>query len=177
MADGVRKNRRDALDMAGKVVLALKALSVGISADMLIIDPAQAGGLMGKSDGAVVDRNGLQQMHEIKGSRCKKGKPTTFTLKDIRVKGTTFLHILGVLRIQDPVDWTDVDEYSKCGFWLAHITRGNLLEAMAESGRGHLDKVDATITPGSKASWLGKYVSWVKFDDLTLQWWNDHVSS
>ena len=75
----------------------------------------------------------------------------------------------------DPTDWTDVEEYSKCGFWLAHITRENLVKAMAKSGRGHLDKVDATITPGSKASWLGKYVTWVKFDDLTLQWWNENV--
>ena len=59
---GVPRNARDALDMAGKLPLALKAHSIGIPLHELNIDPAQAGGLLGKFD-ALVRRSGA----DIKG--------------------------------------------------------------------------------------------------------------
>ena len=43
---GVPRNARDALDMAGKLPLALKAQSIGVPLHELNIDPAQAGGLL-----------------------------------------------------------------------------------------------------------------------------------
>ena len=175
MEMGVSLNWRDALDMAGKVTLALKAMSVGISEDLLFLDPAQAGGLMGKSDGAIINVRGSKEMIEVKGCKCKKGKKFTVTLKDIRLDGTNFKHLFGVARKRDPSDWIDVDEYGQCDFWLAHVTRENLIKAMQESGRSHMRKVDATITPGSIRSWLGKYVKWIHFDNLTISWWMKNV--
>jgi hypothetical protein len=50
---GVASNRRDALDLAGKLPLAIKALAVGISPAELNIDPSQAGGLLGKFDAKI----------------------------------------------------------------------------------------------------------------------------
>ena len=175
METGISRNWRDALDMAGKVTLALKAMSVGISEQFLFLDPAQAGGLMGKSDGAIINVRGSKEFIEVKGCRCKKGKNFTVTLKDIRLDGTNFKHLFGVARKRDPSDWTDVDEYGQCDFWLAHVTRENLIKAMQESGRSHMRKVDATITPGSTRSWLGKYVKWIHFEDLTIDWWMKNV--
>ena len=175
MAEGVCRNWRDALDMACKFTLALKAMSVGISEDFFFIDPAQAGGLMGKSDGAIINSRGGKEQVEIKGCRCKKGKNMTVTLKDIRLHGTKFKHLFGVARKRDPTNWTSVDEYDACGFWLAYVTRENLIKAMQESGRGHLSTVDATISPGYARGWLGKYVAWVRFKDLSLGWWVKNV--
>ena len=175
METGISRNWRDALDMAGKVTVALKAMSVGISEDFLFLDPAQAGGLMGKSDGAIINVRGSKELIEVKGCKCKKGKKFTVTLKDIRLDGTNFKHLFGVARKRDPSDWTDVDEYSQCDFWLAHVTRENLIKAMQKSGRSHMRKVDATITPGSTRSWLGKYVKWIQFENLTIDWWMKNV--
>ena len=53
------------MDMAGKVTLALKAMSVGISEDFLFLDPAQAGGLMGKSDGAIINVRGSKELTSL----------------------------------------------------------------------------------------------------------------
>ena len=47
---GVPRNARDALDMAGKLPLALKANAIGIPPHELNIDPAQARGLRGRFD-------------------------------------------------------------------------------------------------------------------------------
>ena len=175
MEMGVSRNKRDALDMAGKVTLALMAMSVGIFEDVLFLDPAQAGGLIGKSDGAIINSQGHKELIEVKGCKCRKGKKFTVTLKDIRLNGTNFKHLIAVARKRDPDDWTNVEEYGQCDFWLAHVTRVNLMKAMHESGRSHMHKVDATITPGSNRSWLGKYVNWIHFEDLTTDWWMKNV--
>jgi hypothetical protein len=50
---GVPRNARDALDLAGKLPLALKANAIGIPQHELNIDPAQAGGLLGKFDAII----------------------------------------------------------------------------------------------------------------------------
>jgi len=57
----VSRRNRDAFDMAGKLPLALKALSIGIPMTELLIDTAQAGGLHGKSDGCIVMRRTQRQ--------------------------------------------------------------------------------------------------------------------
>ena len=58
---GVPGNARDALDMAGKLPLALKANAIGIPPHELNIDPAQAGGLLGKFDALGVPRAKLPE--------------------------------------------------------------------------------------------------------------------
>jgi hypothetical protein len=130
---------------------------------------------MGKSDGAFIGPNGHKEPIEIKGSRTKKGKRGTVYIKDIRLDGTDWQHLFIVSREQDPNSWTDVSNYQTCGFKLAYVKRKDLIRAAFESGRGLLTKVDATITPGSKRSWLGRYVRWVKVQDISPAWWNMHV--
>jgi len=53
LQDRLARNNRDCLDMAGKLTLSLKALDAGITADELLVDVAQAGGLHGKGDSMV----------------------------------------------------------------------------------------------------------------------------
>ncbi len=177
--DEITRNKscRDAHDLIGKLMLCQTAKASGISDSQLVVDHAQAGGLMGKSDGALIGPNGQKQPIEIKGSHCKKEKKSTVFVKDIRLRGTDWQHLFIVSREQDPDLWTDVSEYGRCGLRLAYVKRRHLLRAMRESGRGHLAKVDATITPGSKRSWLGPYVRWVRFQDISREWWDRHVFS
>ena len=66
---GVRSNKRDALDLAGKLPLTVKAVAMGIAPHELIIDPAQAGGLLGKFDAAVCRASGAaKEAVEVKGA-------------------------------------------------------------------------------------------------------------
>ena len=169
------QSSRDVNDARGKLPFCLIAKESGISESQLVVDPAQAGGLMGKSDGAFIGPHGHKEPIEIKGSRAKKGKKKTVFIKDIRLNGTDWQHLFIVSREQDPDRWTDVGKYETCGFKLAYVKRKDLIRAAFDSGRGLLTKVDATITPGSKRSWLGRYVRCVKVQDISPDWWNKHV--
>ena len=72
---GVPLNCRDALDNAGKAPLAVKALAMGIAPHELNIDPAQAGGLLGKFDAAVYRAPGAApEGVEIKGAGSYRGQ-------------------------------------------------------------------------------------------------------
>ena len=100
---GVRSIKRDALDLAGKLPLAVKALAMGIAPHELIIDPAQAGGLLGKFDAAVCGASGAaKEGVEIKGAGSTSG-PRTFKISRLR-PGTPFEHLILVLRRADPTD-------------------------------------------------------------------------
>ena len=143
---GVASNRRDALDLAGKLPLAIKALAVGISPAELNIDPSQAGGLLGKFDAKITrvgalppagipapsgchqhadpNRGGI----EIKGARSYRGRKT-FQFSRLR-PSTPFEHLLFVARERDPADWTDVRELDTC-FWLGHVARVDFDAALA----------------------------------------------
>ena len=166
---------RDGNDARGKQPLCQIAKKIGIPASQLVVDPAQAGGLMGRSDGAIIGPQGRKEPIEIKGFRCKKGKRSTVYINDIRLNDTDWQHLFIVSRQKDPVRWTDVREYRECGFNLAYVKRRDLNRAVWASGRGLLTKVDATITPGSKRGWLGRYVRWVKVQDISRKWWDKHV--
>jgi hypothetical protein len=66
---GVRSNKRDALDLAGKLPLTVKAVAMGIAPHELIIDPAQAGDLLGKFDATVCRASGAaKEGVEVKGA-------------------------------------------------------------------------------------------------------------
>lgn len=132
---------------------------------------------MGKSDGAFICPNGRKEPIEIKGTHSKKEKKKSFFVKDIRLRGTDWQHLFIVCRERDPDIWTDVSEYGRIGLRLAYVKRQDLLRAMRESHRGHLAKVDATITPGSKRSWLGPYVRWVRIQDISREWWEVILAS
>ena len=197
---GVSSNRRDALDLAGKLPLAIKALAVGISPAELNIDPSQAGGLLGKFD-AKITRVGalppgipaapcLQHADpnsggiEIKGARCYRGRKT-FQFSRLR-PSTPFEHLLFVARERDPADWTDVRELDRC-FWLGHVARVDFNAALAawtrkprrglaSAARACDTEHCASVTVGSRRhGWLGACVQWVRFGMLDRAWWDAHV--
>uniref|UniRef100_A0A7S0EZJ6 Uncharacterized protein n=1 Tax=Hanusia phi TaxID=3032 RepID=A0A7S0EZJ6_9CRYP len=98
------------MDLAGKLPLAVKALSIGVSVDELLIDVAQAGGLHGKSDGSIVhwhrgDHGDVlsprvavdirQESIEVKSCSSRRGCQRTFGVKSIR---GPFKHLFIVAR-------------------------------------------------------------------------------
>ena len=199
---GVSSNRRDALDLAGKLPLAIKALAVGISPAELNIDPSQAGGLLGKFDAMITrvgalppagipapsgchqhadpNRGGI----EIKGARSYRGRKT-FQFSRLR-PSTPFEHLLFVARERDPADWTDVRELDRC-FWLGHVARVDFDAALAawtrkqrrglaSAARACDTEHCASVTVGSRRhGWLGACVQWVRFGMLDRAWWDAHV--
>ena len=176
---GVPRNARDALDMAGKLPLALKANAIGIPPHELNIDPAQAGGLLGKFDAIISASGGVPGAAgvggvEIKGARSCRGHKT-FQLSRLR-PGTPFEHLLLVVRSRNPTDWTDLVQLDDL-FWLGHVPRAAFDRAMLDRfGRSAPDEVKAHVTIASRRnSWLGPHIQWVRFKNLTRSWWNANV--
>eukprot|EP00961_Rhodomonas_salina_P217018 2932112-Rhodomonas_salina.2 len=66
---GVPENKRDELDSAGKVIAAVKTRAIGVTADEIMIDPAQAGRLLGKFDAMFAGGSGI----EVKAARSYRG--------------------------------------------------------------------------------------------------------
>ena len=177
---GVPGNARDALDMAGKLPLALKANAIGIPPHELNIDPAQAGGLLGKFDATISGSGGVPGAAgvggvEIKGARSRRGHKKTFQLSRLR-PGTRFEHLLLVVRSGNPTDWTDLIQLDDL-FWLGHVSRAAFDRAVADRfGRSAPDEVKANVTIDSRRkSWLGPHIQWVQFKNLTRSWWNTNV--
>ena len=182
----------------------LKCPSWGSSspAELNIIDPSQAGGLLGKFDAMITrvgalppagipapsgchqhadpNRGGI----EIKGARSYRGRKT-FQFSRLR-PSTPFEHLLFVARERDPADWTDVRELDTC-FWLGHVARVDFDAALAvrtckqRHGLGSAAPVcdaeqRASVTVGSRRQgWLGACVQWVQFRRLNRAWWDAHV--
>jgi hypothetical protein len=172
---GVRRNKRDALDLAGKLPLAIKASAMGIAPRELNIDPAQAGGLLGKFDAAVCGAPGAaQEGVEIKGARSYRGR-RSFNFSRLR-PSTPFEHLLFVAREADPQDWTDVRQLDRL-FWLGYVPRAALDRAVAaKPGAAGTAELRASMTIGSRRrSWLGGFVTWVPFHQLDRAWWEAHV--
>jgi len=177
---GVPGNARDALDMAGKLPLALKANAIGIPPHELNIDPAQAGGLLGKFDATISGSGGVQGAAgvggvEIKGARSRRGHKKTFQLSRLR-PGTRFEHLLLVVRSGNPTDWTDLIQLDDL-FWLGHVSRDAFDRAVEDRfGLSAPDEVKANVTIDSRRkSWLGPHIQWVQFKNLTRSWWNTNV--
>ena len=177
---GVPRNARDALDMAGKLPLALKANAIGIPPHELNIDPAQAGGLLGKFDATISGSGGVPGAAgvggvEIKGARSRRGHAKTFQLSRLR-PGTRFEHLLLVVRSGNPTDWTDLIQLDDL-FWLGYVSGAAFDRAVAgRFGLSAPDEVKANVTIDSRRkSWLGPHIQWVQFKNLTRSWWNTNV--
>ena len=133
----------------GQAALTLKAHSIGIPLHELNIDPAQAGGLLGKFD-ALVGR--------IKVARSCRGD-RTFQFSRLR-SGTPFEHLLLVARSRNPTDWTDLHQLDHL-FWLGYVSRAAFDRALAGRRRAqrHQASIQAqrheTQTPGR----LGPYLA------------------
>ena len=172
---------RNALDLAGKGPLAavLKHALSGSAADVLV-DSAQAGGLFGRSDGFIRSQ---REFMEVKGAQAKLRLPhparqhaamsNQYEINDIRLEGTEWRHLFLVCRPrQPPRDWFNVEDLSD--FWLGHVTRERVEEALVKAGKSAQGDLRVTVTPGGEnnRNWLGSAVSWVRFPDVTKAWWD-----
>jgi hypothetical protein len=173
-ASGLIKFSRDKNDVRGKLPLCLIATEIGIADTQLLVAP---GGLMGRSDGALIGPNGSKEPIEARRFRCKKGKDNTVTVNDIRLDGTDWQRLSIVSRRQNPDKRTDFSEHGRCGFRLAYAKRRHLLRAAQASGCAHLAQVNATITPGCKRGWLGRYLRRVSVQGISRGWWARRVLS
>ena len=90
--------------------------------------------------------------------------------------GTSFQHLLLVVRSRNPTDWTDLDQLDNL-FWLGHVPRAAFDRAMAgRFGQSVPNEVKANVTIDSRRhSWLGPHIQWVQFKDLTRRWWDTNV--
>ena len=181
---GVPRNARDALALAGKLPLALKAIAIGIPPHELIIDPAN-GGLIGKFDAVIRGAGGTggaggvggavrEMAVDIKGSRfCREY--LTVNMSRLRPK-SCWDHLIVVVRSRDPTDWTDLHQLDDL-FWLGHVSRAAFdLALTGHCGASIPDEVNATVTIGSRRqSWLGPHFQWVRFKDLTRSWWDTNI--
>ena len=172
MYRGVSNFGRNALDMAGKVTFSVKMMSLGLTDRELFVDAAQAGGLYGRDDGFIYS---LRQYLEIKGSRLKKGTANSYFFTKVRYQGTRWSHLFLVCRKKEPTGWATAAEYDECNFVLGYIKRKDYKRALKESGRSRRHEQVLSVTPGSKRGWVGKYIQWVPFKHLTVEWWNEHV--
>jgi hypothetical protein len=188
LQDRLIKNNRDCLDMAGKLTLSLKALDAGITADELLVDVAQAGGLHGRGDGMVQRCSGhsspsseswLEPL-EIKSAGEKKDRPGTHVFKKIRTLGASWKHLFLLARPRADSGsirgWRHVSDFQD-SMWLGYVTRSDFDAALSRAG---LDApaVDVTLTPGSSRgrSWLADSVKWIRLNALTHQWWRENVA-
>ena len=181
---GVPRNARDALALAGKLPLALKAKALGIPPHELNIDPAN-GGLIGKFDAVIRGAGGTggaggvggavrEMAVDIKGSRfCREY--LTVNMSRLRPK-SCWDHLIVVVRSRDPTDWTDLHQLDDL-FWLGHVSRAAFdLALTGHCGASIPDEVNATVTIGSRRqSWLGPHFQWVRFKDLTRSWWDTNI--
>jgi hypothetical protein len=168
-------NMRNLYDTRGKVMLCIAAKAMGVRDQELVVDPAQAGGLLGTSDGAIVREDNSLSPIEIKCTRTKKGKRNTFFVKDIRLVNTDWRHLF-IVGFGENLDiWTDASEYRRRRVWIAHVTRRDLFRAATARGLGIRGSLDATITPGSRRGWLGPCVKWIRARDFSRRWWDATV--
>ena len=187
LATGVPMRCRDAFDAAGKFVLSLKLLSLGVNESQFIIDAAQAGGACGTAD-AFIPCTG--EYVEIKGARAKSRgsrvqSPNARPQFQIcRIRDAWWGKLILVCRVNDPNDWTNVAEYDKCGFWLGLIKRDRYKDACVAAGKGADKEVQVAVSPVTDGmrvqrhgSWLSQHVTWIRFHDLTLKWCEDHLLS
>lgn len=171
-------------DMAGKLPLTLKLASLGVGPTDLIVDPAHAGGLLGASDAFSVES---EKFLEIKGAspvgkmkiplQDKRFGQDHFEFKHIRLHGTSWDVLVFVCRKWNPSDWGDVNEYDHCGMWLGTVTRKVYKFALMRAGKSEFTEQRVCVTPGgkNKRNWLGRFVSWIPFEDLTREWWEEKI--
>ena len=182
LVDGVHRNRRNALDLAGKVPFSLKMKQIGQNQNTLWVDSAQAGGLYDTADALIP---ALLAFLEIKGAKLKSGSKGQFQIKKIRIEGTSWSFLVIVCRTQEPDNWTDPAEYDRCGFWMGVVSRKDYEEALLKAGISTRKTMNVTVTPGNGAanggkksrSWLGDYIKWTRFEDLSSNWWTQTFGS
>jgi hypothetical protein len=182
---GIANNSRDCLDMVGKLTLSLKALDAGITADELLVDVAQAGGLHGKGDGMLQryscnSQSWLEPL-EIKSAGEKKGRPGTHVFKKVSTHGNSWKHLFLLGRPSAEAgsirSWRHVSDFQDT-MWLGYVTRTDFDKAFGKAGLKDCKVVDVTLTPASSRarSWLAASVKWIPLSTLTCQWWRENIA-
>jgi len=182
LARDVKRNGRDALDDAGKLVLALLLMFLGIPPKDVVIDTAQAGGACANADGFLVKP---MFFIEVKASIAKKrigrilgpGARPQFTVSCLRFGKTWWQELVLVCRERDPKDWTNVAEYAACGFWIGIVSRSKCVKALLAHGKtqGQIDseKFTVAVSPWTAddvsvrhGSWLSPCIEWIPVSKL-----------
>ena len=182
LARDVKRNGRDALDDAGKLVLAFVLMFLGILAEDVVIDTAQAGGACSNADGFLTKP---RIFFEVKGSIAKKridriqgpnARPQ-FTLSSVRFGRTWWYELVIIGRERNPKDWTNVAEYAACGFWIGIVSRRRCEEALKELGKTQ-EQIDSEVytlavspwtvdnPPARHGNWLSPCIKWIPVSKL-----------
>jgi hypothetical protein len=189
IAAGLKTGSRDSYDAAGKFALCRKLMSLGVKASQIFIDPAQAGGLCGRDDGFI---HKSKVFIEIKSARAKSrgnrkpGQNARPQFQASAIRDGGWGQLILVCREQDPSDWTSIDEYDECGFWLGIVLRDVYEQARVAviNGKPRVKRqteqvvvspfTDAEGIKGLK-SWLSPHIKWIRFRDLTREWCEEHL--
>jgi hypothetical protein len=187
LAEGVKRRKRNALDGAGKLTLACKLMSLGVTQLELVVDTAQAGGVCENADGINLS---AKEYLEIKSSiaKARRGRAhgprarSQFSVEGLRFAGTWWQKLILVCREKNPTDWTDVAEYDRCGFWLGVVSRKKCEEALNQAKNSVSDVRSVVVSPWTKddkqinhKSWMSPLVEWIRFKDLTREWLKQHM--
>ena len=179
---GVSHLGPDANDLAGKLPLSIAFSSLGI--EDVLIDRAPGSIIFGNSDGFIKP---LKDFVEIKGASAKKRVVNQgpkamdqYEFNNIRLKETCWKHLFLVCRPEQPKDWLMMEEYERCGFWLGYTTRDRLIAELGKENSttsSENSTVRATVSPGATnpKNPLGRALTWVKFEDITKEWFEHHV--
>ena len=186
LAHGVKLRKRNALDGAGKLTLACKLMSLGVTQLQLVVDTAQAGGVCENADGINLS---AKEFLEIKSSIAKARSDRAlgpnarrqYTVEGLRFTDTWWQKLILVCREKNPTDWTDVAEYDACGFWLGVVSRRKCEVALAAAGKSANNVQNVVVSPWTldmhilHKSWLSPLVEWIRFKDLTREWLKQHM--
>jgi hypothetical protein len=77
-------------------------------------------------------------------------------------------------RLKNPTRWDTLAEIDHI-MYLGYVERDLYERALRRSGRSVHSPTTVSVSPMSKASWLGQYVKWVKFSALSKEWWVQNV--
>jgi hypothetical protein len=111
LAIGVKQVKWDAYDNASKLTFARKLLFLRITAQQIVVDTAQAGGICGNAEGFNIES---KELLELKGSCAKTRRDRVpgpkaqqhFTAQGVRFEGAVWSKLIVVGRGRDPTDWT-----------------------------------------------------------------------
>jgi hypothetical protein len=171
---GVPRGARDDLDLAGKLPLCLKALTLGLDPSELMIDCAQDGGVYGRSDGCLVKPDGEVQTIEMKGGICRQGRRSCFMIRNIRSAGVDWKHLFFTGRLRNPGRWDSLEDMENI-MYLAYVRRDVYERALAGAGRSTDQPLCASVSPHSRDSWLGRHLKWIRLSRLSKEWWQENV--
>ena len=77
-------------------------------------------------------------------------------------------------RLHNLTRWDSVADMDLT-MYLGYVEREAYDRALSRAGRSAHHPTNVFVSPTSKESWLGPYIKWVKFSELTKEWWTKNV--